>query len=556
MQRTGFNSTGDSAFRNAQQVLQYLMRLGISDIYASPIFKAKEGSPHGYDVVDPNEINPELGSVQDFETLTSELTRNGMGWLQDIVPNHMAVDHANKMLTDVLENGPNSQYFNFFDIEWNHPYESIKGRLLAPFLGKFYGECLENGEIQVRYDQNGFTVNYYDLQLPLKVASYATILRHRLNILKRRVGRDHPDFIKLLGILYVIRNIETEEDTSERYDQIRFIKRILWELYTTNDYIRHFLNDNLEIFNGKSNPDYNLLDSLLSEQYFRLSFWKVTTEETNYRRFFNINGLISLRVEDDAVFAMTHQLILKLVNESKFTGLRIDHIDGLYDPTGYLQRLRRKTSDIYMIVEKILDPQEELPRVWPVQGTTGYDFINYLNGIFCNHTNRRAFKRLYCAFIQEKISYKDLVHEKKMLIIDKDMSGDVDNLAHLLKRISGNDRYGNDITLTGLRRAVVEVLAFFPVYRTYVSEEIFNENCRAHIEEAIRKAKAKRPDLIYELDYLQRFLVSGIWRASFRRREKEMDRLGNAVPAIERASHGKRLRRHHVLRIQQAAVAE
>ena len=191
----------------------------MSDIYASPIFKAKKGSTHGYDVVDSNEINPELGAVQDFDTLHSEMQKRGMGWIQDIVPNHMAIDYENQMLSDVLENGPNSEYLNFFDIEWDHPYESIKGRLLAPFLGKFYGECLESGEIQLRYDQNGFTVNYYELRFPLKVTSYGTILRHRLNSLKRKIGRDHPDFIKLLGILYSLKTIETEDEIAERYSE-------------------------------------------------------------------------------------------------------------------------------------------------------------------------------------------------------------------------------------------------------------------------------------------------------------------------------------------------
>jgi (1->4)-alpha-D-glucan 1-alpha-D-glucosylmutase len=498
---------GGFGFRKAQEILDYLILLGISDIYASPIFKSKKGSTHGYDVVDSNEINPELGPVQDFDTLHSELQKRGMGWIQDIVPNHMAIDYENQMLSDVLENGPNSEYFNFFDIEWDHPYESIKGRLLAPFLGKFYGDCLESGEIQLRYDQNGFTVNYYELRFPLKVTSYGTILRHRLNSLKRKIGRDHPDFIKLLGILYSLKTIETEDEIAERCDQVRFIKRMLWEIYTTNDHMRNFLNENLEIFNGRSkDPDFNLLDSLLSEQFFRLSFWKVTTEETNYRRFFNINGLISLRVEEDAVFARTHQLILKLVEDGIFSGLRVDHIDGLYDPTEYLNRLRRKSDDLYLVVEKILDLHEDLPRIWPVQGTTGYDFINYLNGVFCKHANDREFKRLYQGFIQEKTLYKDLVYEKKKLIIDKDMSGDVDNLAHFLKRISGKDRYGNDITLNGLRRALVEVLACFPVYRTYMSEDVLEEDCWAYVEESIKKAKARRPDLLYELDFLHRFL--------------------------------------------------
>ncbi len=494
-------------FKDADAVVPYLHELGISYLYASPIFKARKGSSHGYDVVDSNEISPVLGRQADFDRLVSHLHDRNMGWLQDIVPNHMAVDYENKMLRDVLENGIHSPYINFFDIEWNHPYESIKGRFLAPFLGKFYNECLENGEIQVHYDPNGFTVDYYDLKFPLKIESYGTILSYRVPTLKQRISRDHPDYIKLLGILYVLRTLDTGDEIGDRHDQTRFIKRILWELYTTNSQIKAFVDENIAIFNGKDgSPGYALLDSLLSEQLFRLAFWKVTTEETNYRRFFNINGLISLRIEDEDVFNKTHQLIFNLVDAGIVNGLRIDHIDGLYDPTTYLERLRKQIKNIYLIVEKILELDEDFPEAWPVDGATGYAFVNFVNGLFCNTAKEKDFNGLYNSFIQQRLSYKNLVYEKKKLIIDKDMSGDVDNLAHLMKRISANDRYGNDITLNGLRRAIVEVLAFFPVYRTYINNENPHPEGKPYIWEAILKAKNKRPDLMYELNFVQRFI--------------------------------------------------
>jgi (1->4)-alpha-D-glucan 1-alpha-D-glucosylmutase len=495
-------------FGNARNIVQYLEDLGITDVYASPIFKATKGSSHGYDIVDPNQINPELGPNEDFEGFSADLKERGMGWIQDIVPNHMAVSYDNHMLVDVLENGEKSEFFNYFDIIWNHPYQSIKGRLLAPFLGRFYSECLESGEIQLEYNSNGFTVHYYDLRFPIRIESYSTVLGHRLHNLKQVMGRNNPDFIKLLGILYVCRAPEPDYEAGERRDQTRFVKRILWELYTTNGRFKTFVDENVDIFNGRdqASDGFNLLHSLLSEQYYRLSFWKVTTEETNYRRFFNINGLISLRVEDEDVFLQTHRLIFNLVAEGKITGLRVDHIDGLYDPTVYLRRLREKIGNLYLLVEKILAVEEQIPDSWPVNGTTGYEFINTLNGIYCESAHEKEFNRLYSSFVQYKPSYADLLYEKKKLIIDKDMSGDVDNLAHLLKRISANDRYGIDITLNGLRRAIVEVLACFPIYRTYMSPEYSRPQYWDYVVDAVSKAKSRRPDLFYELDFMLRFL--------------------------------------------------
>ena len=497
-------------FKEAREIVEYLYELGISDIYASPIFKARKGSLHGYDVVDPNKLNPELGTVEDFEELIKELKNRRIGWIQDIVPNHMSYSGENEILMDVLENGKDSLYLKFFDIEWNHPHEGIRGRLLAPFLGRLYGESLEDGEIQLRYDENGFAVSYYDLKFPIKLESYLSIFTHRLNTLKKRLGEDHPDFIKLLGIFYSVKNLPaSRENITERYNQIKFTKRMLWELYTKNHEIKRLIDENIKIFNGeKGNPEsFNLLDSSLSEQNFRLSFWKVATEEINYRRFFNINELISLRIEDEAVFNHTHSLIFKLIEEGKFTGLRIDHIDGLYDPTNYLKKLREKLGEIYIVVEKILDLEEELPYFWPVYGTTGYEFMNYLNGIFCNKRNEKAFDKMYSSFTGSTIPYEDLVAEKKRLIIGKHMAGDIDNLAHLMKKISSRYRHGSDITLYALKRALVEVMALFPVYRTYVSEDIFSEADQSYIKEAVRKAIHTTPGLLNELDFIEQFLL-------------------------------------------------
>jgi (1->4)-alpha-D-glucan 1-alpha-D-glucosylmutase len=497
------------SFGDAQEIVPYLGELGISDIYASPVFKARPGTIHGYDVVDMNQLNPELGGLEGFEELNTLVREHGMGWVQDIIPNHMAYTYENQMLMDVLENGKGSPYFNFFDIEWDHSYESIRGRLLAPFLGGFYGEALENGEIQLQYDQNGMAVNYHTLRLPLKVESYVNVLTYQLDGLEGSLGEDNPDFIKFLGILYVLRNLPSGKQMDARYDQIRFAKRILWELYTKNREIKRFIDGNIRAFCGeKDNPEsFNLLDSLLSEQFFRLSFWKVATEEINYRRFFNINELICLRSEDGDVFNNTHSLIFNLIAEGKATGLRIDHIDGLYDPTAYLEKVRENVGELYVVVEKILHLKEELPSFWPVQGTTGYGFLNYANGVFCQGQHQGSFNRIYSQFTGQHASYEDLVADKKRLIIGRHMAADVDNLALLMKRISGRYRHGGDITLYGLKRTLVEVMAQFPIYRTYISRDIFREADRGYIEQAISKAAQSNPGLLNELAFIEKFLL-------------------------------------------------
>ncbi|MBC8414195.1 malto-oligosyltrehalose synthase, partial [bacterium] len=480
--RLQFNPAFD--FSRASEILQYLHILGITDIYASPVFKAKQGSQHGYDVVDVNCISPELGGEVEMDKYISALHALGMGLILDIVPNHMAFDGENAMLMDVLENGHNSEYYDFFDIEWSHVYDSLSDRLLAPFLGQHYSEALNDREICLGYGENGFFIKYYDLCLPLKIESYVNVIAHGLGSFREKIGDDHPDLIKFLGILYSIKSLSVEQDERlGRYSQIKFIKKIMWELYGSNNTVREFIDANIAEFNGgdAGKGDMKLLDDLLSEQLFRLAFWKVATEELNYRRFFNINGLISLSMEKKKVFSLTHSLIFSLIKAHKIDGLRIDHIDGLYDPTVYLRRLREKAVDSYIVVEKILEPNEQLPSLWAVQGTTGYDYLNYANGVFCDVRNGRKFNRLYYGYTGFKTAYDVLLYQKKKIVIEKDMGGDVDNLAHLLKKIAGKSRYGTDMTMYGLRRATVKILANFPVYRTYINADSFSEQDREYI---------------------------------------------------------------------------
>ncbi|MCU0550947.1 MAG: malto-oligosyltrehalose synthase [Leptolyngbya sp. Prado105] len=496
-------------FESAEKIVGYLAKLGISDLYASPIFKAKAGSTHGYDVVDPTQINPELGGQSSFDQLVSKLQSYKLGWLQDIVPNHMSYDADNLYLMDVLENGLDSDYTQYFDLAWNSPFGSRQEPILAPLLGDFYGSCLENGDIQIQYDHNGLTVNYYSLKIPLKLESYSIFIINDLGKLAKSIGRRHPDFVKLLAILFVLRSLPTESGGKQRQDQSEFVKGMLWELYESNSEVKAFIDENIRFFNGEAgNPrSVDLLDKLLSEQFFRLSYWKVGAEEINYRRFFTVNELISVKVEDLKVFNSTHDFISQLIEKGQFTGLRIDHIDGLYHPKQYLDRLQEKNPDTYIVAEKILQPGEDLPKDWKIQGTSGYDYLNYLNSVFCNYQNENRFNEIYQTIQDRPVDFEQIAVEKKQLILDKNLAGDLDNLAALLKDISLKDRYGNDFTINGLKRAIAEVLTQFSIYRTYVTEAGVSESDRAYIETAINIARENAPFSQKELDLLEKVLL-------------------------------------------------
>lgn len=498
-------------FSHCRGILKYLADLGISHLYASPIFRARPGSTHGYDVCSHSEINPELGGEEELERLTVERRRIGLGWIQDIVPNHMAVSGDNRMLVDVMENGPDSKYFYFFDIDWDHPDEGMNGRMLAPFLGKFFGQTLLSGEIQLGYDDDGFFLRYYDLRLPLRLDSYVRLLTQDLRSLRNKLGREHTDFIKLQGILYNIRTLYATETGEERYAQISFIKRMLFELYQSNEAVRQFVGSTLERFNtltekGRSGGS-DLLDELLAEQFYRLSYWKVASDEINYRRFFSINDLISLRIEEDTVFDHVHDLTLKRSRDGTFDGLRVDHIDGLYDPTDYLKKLRDRAGDAYIVVEKILAAHEGLLEQWPIHGTTGYDFLNMVCGLFIPQGNERAFERIYSRFTGMRIAFSELVPAMKRLIIERHMGGDVDNLARLIKSASSKDRLGFDITLKAMKQAIMEVLVHFPVYRTYLSPDIQRPEDCLYIAVTVKTCREQNPHLVNELDFLERFLL-------------------------------------------------
>lgn len=495
-------------FRKAREVLPYLAALGISDLYTSPLLRPRRGSRHGYDVVDHGELNPDLGNEEDFLLLSRALRRRKMGWLLDIVPNHMAFDAANSLLRDVLENGPASNYFHFFDIEWEHYYEGIRGKVLAPFLGSHYGAALENGELVLHYGEDGFSVAYHDLAFPLRIESYLDLLAEVTADLQKKLGVEDPDFLQLLGVLYVLKTLGGKGVRQERDLQVRFIKHTLWTLYRKNKLIRTAIDETVRLFNGRpGQPEsFNRLEAVLADQWFRLSFWKVATEEINYRRFFSINDLISLNAERPEVFDHCHALPLKLLAEEHLTGLRIDHVDGFYDPGGYLEQLREKVGDIYLVVEKILAADEALPP-WPVQGTTGYDFLNWCGALFCRTGGEKALTRTYTAFTGQDAPFEEMVLAKKRLIIEKHMFGDINNLAHLLKNIASRHRYGRDITMDSLKRALIEIMAAFPVYRTYLDAGNGRDSDRRQIKRALVRATERNPGLLHELNYISRILL-------------------------------------------------
>lgn len=495
-------------FRDARKIIPYLASLGVSHLYASPIFKARKGSAHGYDVVDQNRLNPELGDERDFSELLSEVKRHDMGWLQDFIPNHMAFHGENPMLADLLEKGSRSRYGEYFDVFWDHPYQSIRGRILTPFLGRFYSECLEEGEIRLAYGETGLSASYYDHSFPLKIESYAKVFSQDMDRFRETSGRDGPGIGVYLDLVSRMRSVADDPGKEGIDSTVESIKEDLWKLYKRDTTIRDHIDRILSAYGGQrgSPESFTLLDRLLSEQHFRLSFWKVATEEINYRRFFNINDLISLRVEDDHVFDGIHRLIFKLTDDGDVAGVRIDHIDGLYDPEAYLEKVRRRIGGAYLAVEKILSQGEDIPSSWPVEGTTGYDFLNAVNGLFCKGKSRDEFSRIYTRFAGLREPYDELLYGKKKLILERHMVGDVDNLAHLLKSVSGRYRYGIDVTLYGLKEAIMEVMSFFPVYRTYIRSGFVSGADRHRISLAVEKAIARNPACKNEIKLLERFL--------------------------------------------------
>jgi (1->4)-alpha-D-glucan 1-alpha-D-glucosylmutase len=497
-------------FLEARSLLPYLRDLGITHLYASPLFKARRGSLHGYSVTNPLELNPELGSKAAFDHLAHKLKTHGMGLILDIVPNHMAMSGSNPWWMDVLENGAASPYSVFFDIDWLPPKRTLEGRVLLPMLGKPFGQALEDQELTLKLDRDGLAVHYFDHKFPVAPKSYRDILAHRLEELEAEIGAGNPAFLGLTGLIALADHLPPRTATSykklkERLRDKEILKERVWLLYQGSPEIKKFLDENIEIFNGKKGDlrSFELLDNLLAHQPYRLAHWRVSLEIINYRRFFSINELIGIRVEDPQVFQATHALLFKLVGEGKIAGIRVDHIDGLGDPLEYLLRLkerltpRDRTSVGYpgfpIFVEKILAQDEPLPQDWPICGTTGYDFLNMANGLFVDEQGFEELQGLFVRLTGLEGDFSDIVYAQKKMIMESLFGGEVESLGHELSALAEQDRHAQDISYQDLVQTLVEVIACLPIYRTYIREfEVPTRECQ-YLEEAIEEAMWRNP---------------------------------------------------------------
>jgi len=537
---------GKFTFRDAAAIVPYLRQLGISHFYASPYLKARPGSMHGYDITDHRELNPEIGSAEDYEAFQRTLAENGLAQVLDIVPNHMGIlGNENPWWNDVLENGPASRYAGYFDISWDaSPRPELQGRLLLPVLGDSYGKVLESGQLRLQVAAGALEVTYFEHRFPIDVGTYVWVLAPRLEELAAAMAVEDPALVEFHSILTAIRNLPSREETAperraERQREKEVIKRRLAQLCDDSVAVREYVARCVEDFNGQpgDSPSFNRLDQLLDEQPYRLAFWRVATDEINYRRFFDINELAALSMERDEVFQAAHEMVLRLLSGGGVDGLRIDHPDGLFNPHQYLRRLQtafvvayardlyesRATADtppwgeqepavveavqrklraalaegrrppLYVLVEKILGHNEALPHDWPIYGTSGYNFLNMLNGLFVDDRNQNVFAQLYSEWIDCDDPFADVIYSQKTLILRVALASELYMLAHRLDRLAQKTRWTRDYTLTTLRHALRETIACFPVYRSYIAEGRIDDADRAHVHHAIRRAKARSP---------------------------------------------------------------
>jgi (1->4)-alpha-D-glucan 1-alpha-D-glucosylmutase len=507
-----FQLSANQTFADVAGLTEYLAALGISDVYASPIFKARPGSEHGYDVIDHGELNPELGGQAAFSQLAAQLRRLDLGLLLDIVPNHMCIaGDTNRRWLDVLENGPSSPDARFFDIDWRPPKPELVGRVLLPVLPKQYGQALEQ-DLRAVFEEGRFGIRYNGVRLPLDPVTWTHLLEPALAHLRRRSGDEQPDVLELESILRALRHLPGRTDTEparvrERMHEREVIRRRLDSLLETSESVRQATEESLREINGRPGDpgSFDRLEALLAAQGYRLSLWRVAAHEINYRRFFDINELAAIRVEDPKVFAAVHALPLQLARERIVTGFRIDHVDGLSDPEQYLADLRRAWMDAagedaeerggYVVVEKILMPHERLPAEWASSGTTGYEFLNMLSGVLVNGAAGDQLKAIAHHFSDEPKRYQDVGYDGKKLILRVAMSAELTVLTRRLDRISEQHRYTRDFTLNSLQQVLSEIIAAFPIYRTYVRPDdgYVGDRDRSAIEEAIRAAKRRNP---------------------------------------------------------------
>jgi (1->4)-alpha-D-glucan 1-alpha-D-glucosylmutase len=510
--RLQFN--GGFRFPDAAELVEYLDALGVTDCYASPLSMARPGSVHGYDVVDPTRLNPELGSEEDFAAFAAGLRQRGMGLLLDVVPNHMCIAVGdNWRWRDVLANGPSSSYARFFDVDWSPPKAELAGTVLLPVLGEQYGRVLETG-IKLAYDDEGaFSVTFYESRLPLSPGTWSHVLAPALAELRARFGDEEPRVLELESIIRALGYLPRRTETApaklrERRHEREIIGRRLAALVSGDADVSGAIERSLAEINGRPGDprSFDRLEAVLADQAYRLSHWRVAADEINYRRFFDINDLAAIRVEDPVVFAVVHELPMRLAREGIVTGLRVDHVDGLLDPEKYLHDLQRGFREAagqsppsglagYVVVEKILARNERLPAEWPTQGTTGYEMAALISGALVDPAAGPRLRALAAQLEDEPQRFIDVVYAGKKLVLGTAMSAELNVLARRLDRISEQHRYTRDFTFNSLHQVLAEVIACFPVYRTYIrpGDSAVDDRDRRLIEIAVRQARRRNP---------------------------------------------------------------
>ena len=526
-------------FDDAARIVPYLEALGVSDLYLSPVLAAAPGSTHGYDVVDHGRLDPQLGGEEGFARLAEACARRGMGLLLDFVPNHMGIGALNAWWMDVLENGPASAWAPAFDVDWTPRKAELLHKVLVPILGDQFGRVLERGELRLERAGGAVVVRYHDHVFPTSPRSVPTVLRHGLDGLRAELGPGDVHLQELESICASLEKLAPRRDTSpaavaDRAREKEVAKRRLAALCEASPRVRDLVDGNVAAFNGSPGDprSFDRLERFLDAQPYRLAFWRVAGEEINYRRFFDVNGLAALRMEEPSVFGAAHRRVLELLRDGRATGLRIDHPDGLYAPAAYLRRLQAShlaargaalaaargapldrageallldrifdglergelRRALYVVVEKVLVAPERMPERWDVDGTTGYEFLAAVNGLFVDPDAERSFDAIWARLAGRRARWPDVVAEKKRLVMSSSMASEVNMLAQRLNRISEMNRRTRDFTLNELARALVEFVALFPVYRTYVTRRAeVDDRDRSLVEQTIVRARRRSP---------------------------------------------------------------
>ena len=487
----------DCTFADAAELVPYLSELGVSHVYCSPYLKARHGSAHGYDITDHNAFHPQIGSEVTFRRFVDVLGSHGMSHMLDLVSNHMGVgSDDNAWWLDVLESGPAAAHARYFDIDWKPVLGRLRGRVLLPVLGDHYGAVLERGDIRLRFaPQRGvFHIRYGPHYCPLDPGTYGDILDRAA--LRLGEGATRTGLQELSAAFRTLPPREAQEPNllERRRHDAPLLRQRLAALCASEEAVCEALDAEAAALNGApgDRASFDALHELLQAQAFRLAHWRVAADEINYRRFFDINDLACLRMEEETVFDDVHRLVARLVAAGDLQGLRIDHVDGLYDPRDYTRRLRRFFGG-YLVVEKILANGEQLPGDWSVHGTTGYEFANLVAGLLVDPAGERALTRLYYRFVRTQPDFDQVLHASKRLVIRSQLSGELTMLANMVDVIAQSDRHTRDFTLNGLRDALAEIAAWFPVYRTYVGREGASLQDRHYVGWAVARAVGRAP---------------------------------------------------------------